>query len=314
MAAARAPPSAVEGLQGPALPDGEARMSMNASAALVVATPMLDWVVEAAVGAVATLRVSMTHAQMTRCFLSRCNVGPNPADIAAASVRSTLTAYLNLAAWQRILEELCVGGLIDFLQGAATIQHFWKAMDEVVATNPASLSLLATDWENAEPFDLMAAPGVAAVRAARGVVAVPAVPAVAADAGPPVLVFLNMADLTLLEGKGQHHPLETWARVAGMLGPCATRASRNRPLATSNVIARMLSSAMAHKFGDLDDAGKAVNLADFVRSACLPSVLAARTVTEAELRAEARDAFTYHRSEQGRRDVETSRMVHLADR
>ncbi|KAL3911457.1 MAG: hypothetical protein SGPRY_008685 [Prymnesium sp.] len=229
----------VEGLLGPALPDHEARMSMSAHAALVGATPMLDWM-------------------MTRCFFSRCNVGPNPADVSAAEARSTLTAYLNAAAWRRILEELCTGGLIDLLQGATSIQHFRKAMDEVVPANPANLQLMAADWVAAEPFTTVAAPGIARVPGARGVAPIPAVPAVAADAGPSVLLFLNMADLTLLECKGHHHPMEVWARVAGMLGPCATRASRARALATSNVIARMLASAMTHKFGDLDEAGKAV--------------------------------------------------------
>ncbi|KAL3905121.1 MAG: hypothetical protein SGPRY_011026 [Prymnesium sp.] len=50
---------------------------------------------------------------------------------------------------------------------------------------------------------------------------------------------------------------------------------------------------MTGKFGDMDDA--------------------ARTVTESELRAEARDAFTYHKSEQGKREVEMTRLAHLAD-
>ena len=111
MAAAPILPSAVEGLAGPALPDHEARMSLNASAALVAATPMLDWTAEAGVGAGAAPRVSMTHAQMVRCFSSRCSVGPLPADVAAAAARSALTAYLKVAAWVRILEELCAGGL-----------------------------------------------------------------------------------------------------------------------------------------------------------------------------------------------------------
>lgn len=150
---------------------------------------------------VLTIQQRTTLSQMARCFVSRCAVGPNPADVAAAGARSTLTAYLNAAAWRRILEALCAGGLIDLLQGATTIQHFWKAMDEVVAANPANMLLTANDWEGSDPFDVVAVPRVAAVAAARGVAAAAAVPAVAADAGPAAMVFLNMADLTLLEGK-----------------------------------------------------------------------------------------------------------------
>lgn len=76
----------------------------------------------------------------------------------------------------------------------------------------------------------------------------------------------------------------------------------------------MLAFAMTGKFGDMDDAGKAINLAVFIRGAGLPSALAARTVTESELRAEARDAFTYPKSEQSKREVEMTRLTHLADR
>lgn len=270
MAAAPAPPSAVEGLAGPAIPDPEARLSLNASAALVVATPMLDWTVEAAVGAGALPRVSMTHAQMVRCFISRCNVGPLPADIAAAAARSVFTAYLNLAAWKRILEELCNGGLFDLLVGATSLAQFWKSMDELVPANPANLLLTAGDWAAAEAFDRAALPRAAAVPGARrGAAGRPAVPAIAAEPGPAALSFLNLANLTLLEVKGQHHPMEVWAKVGGMLGPCATRAARARALSTANVVARMLSSAMTNKFGELDEAGKAINLADFVRSVAL---------------------------------------------
>ncbi|KAL3902847.1 MAG: hypothetical protein SGPRY_011900 [Prymnesium sp.] len=200
--------SAVEGMAGPALPDHEARLSLNASTALVRSTPMLDWKMEAAIGGAVVPRVSMTHAQMVRCFISRCSIGPLPADVAAAAARSVLTAYLNLAAWIRILEELCAGGLLDLLAGATSLRQFWKAMDELLPANPANLLLAAGDWVAAEPFSLAAVPGVVGVPAARGVAAVRAVPARTAKPGPPVLSFLNMADLTLLEGKGQHHPLE----------------------------------------------------------------------------------------------------------
>ncbi|KAL3920191.1 MAG: hypothetical protein SGPRY_005343, partial [Prymnesium sp.] len=92
------------------------------------------------------------------------------------------------------------------------------------------------------------------------------------------------------------------------------RALRARALSSSNVVARMLSPALTSKFGELDDAGKAINLADYIRGAAILSALAARTVTEADLRAEARDSFAYHRSEQGKREVETTRLAHLADR
>lgn len=68
----------------------------------------------------------------------------------------------------------------------------------------------------------------------------------------------------------------------------------------------MLSSAITSKLGELDDAGKAINLADYIRGAALPSAIAARTVKETELRAETRDSFAYHRSEQGKREIETT--------
>lgn len=299
---------------GPAIPDKDARVSMEARSLLVEATPMLDWTVGGVEGGAAAPKVSMTHAQMVRCFTSRCCVGPTPADIAAAAGRSVLTAYLKGPAWKRILTELCDSGLLDGLVGATTLKQLWTAIDELFIGNPANLELSAGDWEVMEPFDLAASPGRAAVPATRGVAAIPAVPAVAADPGPPVLAFLNLADLTLLEDKGQHRPMEAWAQLAGMVGPCATRDARARALSSSNVVARMLASAMTAKFGELDNAGRAINLADYIRGAALPSVLAARTITEAELRAEARDSFAYHRSEQGKREVETARLSHLADR
>lgn len=314
MAAALMPPPAVDGLSVPAVPDHESRISMSASSLLVEATPMMDWTAVAGGGGAGAPRVSMTHSQMLRCFLSRCCVGPSPADIAAAAKRSVLTGYLTDAAWRRILTEICDSGLPDLLGGATTLKSFWEAMNELVVNNPANLVLSAGDWFDSEPFDREAIDGAAAVPGARGRAARPAVPGVAAQPGPATLSFLNLADLTLLEDKGRHHPLEAWAKLGGMLGPCATRAYRARALSTVNVIARLLSSAMVSRFGELDDAGKAINLADFVQGMALPSALAARVVTEAELRAEARDAFTYHKSEQGKREVETTRLIYLADR
>lgn len=57
--------------------------------------------------------------------------GPNPADVAAATARSAMTAYLKAAAWKRILTELCDSGLIDSLAGATRLKQFWVVLNEL---------------------------------------------------------------------------------------------------------------------------------------------------------------------------------------
>lgn len=243
--------------------------------------------------------------QLIRCFLGPCSISSRPEESRGFESVSFLEFDLSNDAWDRIIAEYLASDLARVLEdrGVNTLQELDGATRELEFTNPDNLVLSFQDVERREPFDT---PVGASTRGASGPSNAP--PPVGA-AGPPELRFLQECAIPLLEdhrGKGAN--LWPLAYLAGMMGPVGTKAVRSSAVSTVQLTSALVSQQLVSRFGCATDGAKAVNLRDFLNDTYLPGALAAPIATEDELRREARDACLYRRSEQGRLDVEISRL------
>ena len=162
---------------------------------------------------------------LLRHFIVRCTIGGLPADLAAAQLRSVLTGSLTGAAWGRILTEYVASGLLNFQ--FTKRRELLVAVKAVQINTPNNLAILAADWLAIETFDTPAVPAVPGGRGrGRGRGAVAAVAAVPVVLGPPNLKFIDLASVSRLLDPLASSPLEAFGILAGMLGPCSTRAVR----------------------------------------------------------------------------------------
>ena len=187
-----------------------------------------------------------------RAFIPRCTIGTAPPDVAAAMRLSALTGGLTAAAWSRVLTELVDSGLLAFQFNK--LRELRAALRGLAITNPANLALLAADWLVIEPFNTPAVAGGAAAPGrgrgrgrARGA-ANPA-PAIPAIPGPASLRFLDLASLSRLENPQAPCPLEAWALLAGVLGPCSRRAIRADQLSFVFTSAELIKGNLSRYLG-----------------------------------------------------------------
>ena len=92
-------------------PSPECPIWLQANEAIVVATQQfIDWQ-PAPADAAGAARVSLDTFQAVKAFASRCRVGSNPPDIAAARAVNLLQVRFADAFWSRILTELKASGV-----------------------------------------------------------------------------------------------------------------------------------------------------------------------------------------------------------
>lgn len=277
---------------------------VDATAAYLVWTPAAP-----VPGTGGKARVSMTTWQMVECFMTRCLVPRGGAVETAAEDISILQLRCPATFWTRILTELMESKLVEALddKDVNNKRDFIACVAALPLADPTKLALTVPDLSAAgEDFDI---PGVPA--RGRGNAHVPAAPAVP---GPDGLRFLAHVPLTALELVGDAAPFKILSRLTGMLGPCLTRAVREKESSTVRSLGGLIATHMRERFGDDSDAVLATCLPDYLKELTLPKMLASVGNSEAEAFADARDAMIYHRSETGRRNVELSRLDRAVSR
>lgn len=304
--------------------NGARPFAFSAAEPLVVATPFLSWV---SIGIRAGVpQVTLNEWQMINAFSRKARGGPDAASQAALANRSVLTLQLSDAWWSAYLTELVASGLLRMPM--AVREDLMRMVKDIIPANPANLLVLAADWAVCEEFDIPGIPGVPGLpgraripgRGGRAAVAaVPPVPPVlpiAPTPGPAELVFLHLADLSLLEDNGAAEPWASVARASGMLGAAATQAVRIRVMSNVRRTAAQLKAAVARHLGldasPANDAPIAGALGSFLAASPIPTGLEAHGVSEAELALEAADAFRAQRSKTDLLAVEESRF-HLVE-
>ena len=287
----------------------------------VLAYTCLPWTPHAAAGGLPA-RASLPQFIAVRAFLMRNDVGPAPADLAAARTVSPLTFCGTAAAWSRWLTELDASGL---LTSAPFVRL--RDSDAVLMTlmiqNGAALHILAADHGLSEPFDTPAVPAGRGRGRGRGRGAV--IPGVAAVAGPAELAFINVATLGLFSNlsAGNSAPLLSFCRLVGALGPCLTRAVRLDLMSTVRTAATVLRNMVAKSAGLVPPLAPGV-ATDAILAQCLhPSILdafqsmsailALDVASESGLKREMHDAFVFLYGTETEREGVVTRRLHLVE-
>ena len=292
-------------------------------------TDALDWVPAAAtVGGAA--RVSMSHSQMVRAFLPRFFFpSSDPAVMVVARNRTIFSLWFEDHEWARMLTVLKRAGLARACEdlGPKTLTAFDQILLDLPVEDEDGLMLTAGGWAAGEPFDEPArvmqqqaqnqqAPQR---RNGRRCDAPPAQRQLRqiqtpARAGPAELRYLHCARLSMLQLPEVRAPFRVICYLSGMLGSCLTHATRGDEAAQVRLVGEMLKDALQTRYNTHSDVGLAANLRALLMTATLPALLAAPSIDEASLMDEARDAFAFHRSAQGRLDVTISRLTLVAPR
>ena len=246
---------------------------------LVVRTPFLSWA--PALGG----RLRLTTSQALLAFARRCKVSRAPADMPRFAVVILLRLGLTTAAWRRVLGELVASGLLGCTFSDVPQMH--AAIDSLSLRVPANMII--------HPRDLQL--GQAST---------------AAQPLPTNLVFLSLVNVADLEVAG-HAPWAIVTRLAGVLGPCLTRAACNALGSHVRLAAAIISAGVRRSYSlDAgDDYGLAASLRDGVACARLPELLLPAGDDCGELRDAMRDALRYHRSASDRQAVEQGRVLFL---
>ena len=113
----------------------DAPIQIPATEQLVQVTAFLRWGNVPAGGGQAARR-SMPQAKAIKAFARRFKVGPDPADIQAASDRTPLRMTFTAAAWGRLLTELVASGLLD--ADFDSLSTFLDAIDALTIANPVN--------------------------------------------------------------------------------------------------------------------------------------------------------------------------------
>ena len=280
-----------------ALPAGPLDSSLpilvDANEPLVAATPFIPWApVPAAAGAGA--QVSMTFAQACRCFISRCSVGPLPADITAARAATAFRLRFSGAFWSRVLTELRDSGLFAVLiPSLRLLDEKRRSLD---IGNPVNLLVVAADWLLTADFTLPTGAGAASV--ARRAVMTP-------------MRFINLVNAVTLQ-QGQPEPFQRLADLVCYLGSCGTSPAREDESGLPRAAAACLreaggSAAMA----DGVRARAVPTLLDRIR---LPTALRSMSLNEDDLGMELVDGIAFRSSAASKDNIIEQRIQCLGDR
>ena len=259
----------------------------------------------AAAAAGATPRVELPQNQLFAVFGRRCSFTKQHGQRALLEATNSMQFGITTAAWSRVLTALRDSGLLAASFNSK--RSLARAIKTLTIANAADLVIEDADLDLGEPFDTPAVAAVparaaagrpAAARAGRGrgradrggvpppaaaaVAAIPAVP------GPVELEFLALASVTRLEECGEEEPCRVLAFLLGLLGGCATRASRIPQLAMVQTSAALLESNLLVFTGSSPAATaafKAVHLHKFLAAALnsMPEALRTDSIDDDDL-------------------------------
>ena len=277
----------------------ETLVFVNDDCALVKATPFLNWQPAAPSGRVA--RVSLMTFQLLRYMLGRCDISRGGPEETAAESINLLTLRLPADCWTRILKELTASGLATELVAnqCKSTADLDKILEGLKIATPAALLLTVADLATAgEPFDT---PAVAGRGQTQGTPAVD---------GPTHLKFLAELGILDLLRSGESSPFQLVCRLAGMLGPCLTAASRLVPRNTASLVARLMKVHITkiHQLGDGDDELLVQMMPDHLHSLTLPVMFRELESSVKIMESEALDTITYQNSPEGRKRIEARRL------
>ena len=247
---------------------------------------------------------------MMKCFIARARLSTARPQDTAAFDETVLVVVVNGAGWARILNEYATSGLFGSTYDTAV--KLEAAVSALDVQNPANLVLDANHVAFGDAFDAPAGAdggrGRGRGRGGGGAVPIP---------GPLPLRFLALTSVNSLVQPGSPLPCKVWGDLLGMLGPFATRAVRDTDTSTIRVMADVMAPNI-NKFAGTKDAGAATlasELAHFLQTARLPTILRSAVGTAAAVREEATDSFRYvWGGELGREVVVTRRLHHARPR
>lgn len=258
---------------------------LRANDPLVRATPFLGWATVPG----APPRVSLASFQMFKVFATRCRIGPQDGDKAAAATLSVLQLRLTEDAWSRVLSCLVDGGLLT--NPFSDLLSFMEGISRLVIPDTTPLEIGANDWENGEKFSIPAPPAAEAVTL-------------------QPLLYLSYVTVGLLENDiNTTHPWEDLCYLVGALGPCLTQHAR--ALVTSSV--QLISQKLRVFLGGaaISDGAAARGLGDALPNLRLPTLLRSASVRESDLRLEFVDSIQYYSATTAGRSVIEARRVTL---
>ena len=285
--------AAIVVVASPAALSPESPIYLLANEPLVVATPFIEWS-PAPADPGGAARVQSPTCVVVRVFTPKSSISRVPADLAAARAMAALNVRLQDACWSRLFTELTASGL--FANGSfQTEALFEEALTDLVLVTPANLAITAADWRAGQAFVLPAGAGAVAVAAREAMNAVR---------------FLNLASAASLEVAGSPLPLLPLALVVGMVGSCLTNAIRQQETSAIQLVAGFIRANTLH---NASDGALASRLKSFVIDNRLPRILRAHGVSEEERQGELEDGYTYNRVAEGRRVVESQRVLLLDD-
>ena len=282
---------------------------------VVTCTAFLEWNDAAAVGVGAgSARKQLSTSQAIRAFGRRLRFSQVPAQ-RLLNYPGLLDIAFTGAAWSQYLGELIASGLLSATFNS--LHTLEMAIDGLVITSMANLTVIATDLQLGEPT---AAPVTATAVGRRRHAGVAAAPAGANYAAlHHQLEFLDAAHLSL-ESLEERHAVAPWARISflcGALGPCLTQMERNAAGSTARLTASALANGLARTFdSSLDDpSALAGDLPGFISQlrTRLPPIFRCQSVETAGLRLELRDSILYGRDHVSRAFVEKSRLMLVKD-
>lgn len=251
---------------------------------------------------------------LIKMFLPPCDLHP-ATDYQQFSTFNPLTFRLTEAAWSRILSEYCDSGLLQL--SFSSPRELRDALCHLTFSNPANLHITpdnitaAETYHATQPTDGNRGNGRGG-RGGRG-----AAPQAAPTAPPPELLFLHLTPITHLRTPDCNEPLLPLSRLAGLLGPCHTRASRTDPTSPAALLADLITPNICSRLGapNASPALIASNLPDFLLSTELPTIYQPARADPAACREELLDGIHYRLgSQQQRIIVERRRCLRLGAR
>ena len=275
----------------------ETLILVNDDCAFVKATPFFNWQPAASTGSIS--RVSAMTFQLVRHLLGRCGIARGGPEEIAAALFNALTIRYPATFWTRILKELTASGLATEIVATKckSLAAFDKILEELTIATPAALLLTVADMAAAgDPFD------TPAVGAGRGTAAVPSV-----DGPPHLRIIAETSVLDLLQS-GEKSPFSLICRLAGMLGPCLTAASRLAPRNTATLVARLMKVNLAKMYGDGDDDLLVEMLPDYLKTLTMPAMFRELAPSVKDMEREALDTISYQSSTEGRKRMEAKRL------
>jgi hypothetical protein len=276
-------------------PDDEP-LSARADHPVVLATPCVGWQPMAAV-ANTPARVQSPRRHIHAVFGRRLQPANNPQATTRFGQENAFTFGATRGYWTGTIDEFTASGLLNGNPIFNEVAELEKAIDSLTLSNAARLEVRVADHA---PYE-----STAPVNAAN-VVANPLHADLEFIALPPLSTIKNSSLIVA------HYAV--LARVVGAIGPSCTQNVRNAGGSQARVVAKNVANGLNKSYGTAtnDPDGLSADLIDFLKDHVLPDELRDAMYSDANARAELRDAIKYNESSDGRRQVERARVFNLA--